>query len=220
MKSSGTAILCDFDGTVSVGYIPNMMLEKYTGTGWARLDAEYAEGRIGYREYLERRDSAFSTVNATEEEIWSDLEGNISLRSGFGALVEYCRGRIQLSIVSLGLDFVIRRILQENGWARAVTSFSPAASFNGSGIAIIYPQLTHAGSRNVKDDAVRRCREMNMNVVFIGDGAPDFEASEDVDLRFAVENSTFSRMCRTGGVEVHEFTDFRQVVDRLRLLVL
>ncbi len=209
-------VLSDFDGTIADIDTGEFVLKKFAQGEWELFDKRLEHGEISLEECLICQ---FSQVKTTRSEILSaiDLE-RISLRRNFERLKIFCEeNKIPFRIVSAGLDFCIRHVLKSHGIDSAIL-ISPKARCTRSGIRFSFPRLHDKRSISFKDDSVRYYKTKNRKVIFIGDGASDYNAAKISDLSFVVKGSNLSRMCKSRGVRIQEFSDFQEVVDEIRRL--
>ena len=112
---SNWTILCDFDGTVSVEDITDSLLERFARPGWQKIEQAWRRGEIGSHDCMAEQIALF---DASREEIDEHLD-SMMIDRAFGAFVaEVEAAGIPLAIVSDGLDYAIRRILDSHGLGR------------------------------------------------------------------------------------------------------
>lgn len=213
MSNPSLAVLCDFDGTISTNESPDYVLEKYATDDWKKLVSLYANEEIDHREFTERMEKLFSALTTGLDEIIAATLQHVKLRNNFGKLVDFCHGRCTLAITSLGLDFVIKGVMRENGWTDKIKGVFPTTRATYPGIVFQYPELNFTDSVNLKDDAVTSYKKNGMKVVYLGNGYSDLPAATKSDVRFAVKGSKLSELCRRDGIAFHEFSDFNEVMD-------
>jgi 2-hydroxy-3-keto-5-methylthiopentenyl-1-phosphate phosphatase len=211
-------ILCDFDGTISTVDTTDMVLERFSSWSWEQADDRYHQGKLGYMDWVRMMEKPFSKIGASMEEICSVVIPEAKPRNHFGELVDYCLDRIPFIIVSLGIDFIISRVLELNGWDRKVQTLMPRTSFSGQGFTFEYPELRYVDSLNLKDDTVKYFKNRGDTVVYIGDSTPDYRACAESDIRFTVEDSRLSALCRKNGVRAEDFKDFEEVLQVIKTI--
>jgi len=151
--------------------------------------------------------------------ILKEIEHVASLRTNFEKLVEFCTTtKIPLILVSAGLDFVIKRFLEKNGWRRSVEVYAPKARFTAKGIQFAFPKLFDKPSVSFKDDLVRYYKKQSKKVIYVGDGLADHHAAENADLSFAIKGSRLAELLRQKGIPHKEISDFEEVVEAIKLL--
>jgi 2,3-diketo-5-methylthio-1-phosphopentane phosphatase len=207
-------VLSDFDGTVTTVDTAEWALTRFAQRDWRQFERQFEKGEITLEECLTRE---FSLIRTSRQQILEELESVVIFRPNFKKLAEHCKkNRIQLIIVSAGLDFVIRRFLKRNGCLELVKVFAPKTKFNANHITFTFPKLLDRSSDNFKHDTVKRYRNQKMKVVYIGDGQADFTSAEDADHPFAIEGSRLAILCKSHGTFCKEITDFQEVIDAIK----
>ena len=209
-------VLTDFDGTVTDVDTGMLVLRKFALGDWKIFDAQLERGEISLEECMSKQ---FALVKATRKRILSFLDSErIELRRNFLDLKIFCeKNGITLWIVSAGLDFCIKRVLESHGIG-SIAVLSPKTRFGRNGIKLSFPKLRDANSINFKEDFVRYHRGLNKKVIYIGDGISDYNAAKMADFSFAVRNSNLARKCKKDGVRFQEFSDFAEIADEINLL--
>lgn len=206
--------MCDFDGTIVETDTAEFVLGRFATDEWKVLDGQFGRGEITLEECLRRQ---FMLVHASKKQMLDVLEGTVSLRPHFDALVRYCKNHsVPLVIVSAGLDFVIKHYLKLHGWLKSVAVCVPKTCITQNGVELTFPPLSDKTSVNFKQDFVRRCRKEGKMIVYVGDGSGDFAAAEEADRVFAVRGSKLAKLCRKHGVQFTAITDFQKMIDAIR----
>lgn len=110
-KNSKVAIICDFDGTITVQDVTDEILKKFADPSWRDIGGLYSNGIISHAE-MNKRFAALLRVTPTE--LKSFLIETIQLRNGFTDFVNSCKELgILLIIVSSGWDFYIKSFIKE-----------------------------------------------------------------------------------------------------------
>lgn len=206
-------ILSDFDGTILKEDASQLILSEYAKGDWKRYDEMLAHGEIGFEDCISNQ---FKLIRVGETTILRDYDRFVAQRKNFNALVDFARARkVPLTIVSGGLEFIIKEFLQRNGWKDFVGLHVGKLRYAKGGMAVSFPPLRQKGSLSFKDDLVLRLKCEGKRVVYIGDGSYDFKAALASDLAFAVRGSKLARLGREGGGGFYEFEDFAEVVEIL-----
>ncbi|MFQ5838940.1 MAG: HAD-IB family phosphatase [Thermoplasmata archaeon] len=210
-------VLCDFDGTVVDIDTAEFVLAEFAEEGWREFDEQLEKGEITLEECLRRQ---FSSVRVPERLMLEKLERVATLRPGFEKLVAHCRTRsLPLIIVSGGLDFCIRHLLGLNGLQGLVEVWAAKAECTGSGIRFTFPRLLDEASLSLKDDLVRYHKKQGRKVIYIGDGLMDYHAVREADFSFVIRDSKLAQLCRDGGIQHSEVSDFMQVTESIQAIV-
>lgn len=207
------AILSDFDGTITENDASQLILDQYGEGDWKRYEGMLLRGEISFESCVAYQ---FRLIKASKSTILKDYDRFVEQRKGFGALVNFANAReIPITIVSGGLDFIIREFLDRNGWSTSIGLHIGKLEDAGGRMEVTYPPLLESGSSCFKDDLVIRLRRLGKRVIYMGDGTFDFKAARASDLAFATSGSKLARLCRKEGVAFTEFQDFAEVVDSL-----
>ena len=212
-----TAVLCDFDGTITKTDTAEHVLTRFAQGDWRVFEKQYERGKITLEECLKKQ---FSLVTASQEEILDKLDKVVTFRPNFEGLVRYCRkNHIPTVIVSAGLDFVIDHFLRLNKWEGLVETYMAKAKFRVSGIGFDFPELFDPTSVNFKQDLVRHYKTEGKEVVYVGDGSADYAAAGDANYLFAIKGSRLAALCKEHGMYYITITDFKRVVETICTIV-
>jgi len=207
-------ILCDFDGTVLSIDTCEFVLDRFAQADWRVWDEQLGRGEITLDECLRKQ---FRRVRVERVSILGQIDQVVSFRPGFNMLVEYSNEhRIPIVLVSAGMDFVIRHILNQKGWLGLVGIYAPKAEVTANGIRFDFPALFDKSSVNFKDDLVRHYRKQGMKVIYIGDGIADYEAAKNADFAFAIKSSKLVELLRRNSIPHREISDFGEVVEVIK----
>jgi 2-hydroxy-3-keto-5-methylthiopentenyl-1-phosphate phosphatase len=219
-SSSGSAslrpaVLTDFDDTAAQQNVAKLLLSQFGHPSWQEVRRRFRAGELNLKDYQE---ITFRDIQADLFTMQSYVKEKANLRPYFGEMWRYCQEKnIPVAVVSQGLDFYIRALLEKEGFPQ-VTVYSVNTSFNGDGIEYhyrhAYPGQEHRG--NSKGLIVEGYQQQGHHVIYIGDGRSDFEAAERADLVFA--RSVLAQECQRQGIPYRDFRDFGDVLDALRKL--
>ncbi|MCL5291899.1 MAG: MtnX-like HAD-IB family phosphatase [Actinobacteria bacterium] len=177
-----TVVLCDFDGTVSIGDVGEMLIEHFLGERWRELDEEYHAGCYGMVELYER---SFSEI-AADECAFERFVDSRAIDLGFVSFVSACDDAgVPIFIVSDGFDFYIRRLLAREGLTGLPISSNHLSFVDGRRL-IDFPNQheTCKDCANCKKKVVDKLAASD-NVVYVGNGLSDCCAAEGADLVYA-----------------------------------
>jgi len=207
----------DFDGTIVTEDIAERALSRFAAPGWMRFNGLLAEGKINVDECV-RSEYGMITAHSKKEMI-AYLRDHYHLRAGFRRFLQDCRfGRLEVAIVSAGLDFCIMDTFQTFG-IDMPRLICPRSRLTRQGtIRLTFPRYRWPGSRDFKEDAVFSYKERGLRVAYVGDGAGDFHAAEASDRVFAIEGSALEAMCRAKGVPYRAVKTFAPVTRDLGVL--
>ena len=203
------AILTDFDDTAAVQNVAEMLLHRFGDNSWQDVRARFRAGELTLKDYQE---ITFNDIKADRETMRAYVKENADLRPHFGELWEYCQEiNSPLAVVSLGLDFYIRALLEKEG-AGDVPVYCVNTRFTPQGISYYYHHAYpgEEGRGNSKGLIVERYRELGYHVIYVGDGRSDFEGAERADTVFA--HSFLAEECDRQSVPYRPFNDFGDVL--------
>ena len=127
---------------------------------------------------------------------------------------------IALAIVSDGLDYAIRRILDAHGLGRLPIIANRLEAAGPRSWRLEFPYGNAAcriASGNCKCACAGRAREGQRRVLLIGDGASDFCVAAEADLVFAKHR--LIEHCRSAGIAYVPITGFADALDLLPTLL-
>lgn len=209
-SKSNVWVLCDFDGTVSVRDVQNMLLDHFLGPGWRKeVQSALVEGKKS-SVYMPR---IYAGWSATREEMIRVIDEKAELDPYLVDFVKYCRKRrYHLEIVSDGLDIYINHLLGKHQ-----LDFIPYTSnrlvFTDGKARLESPfRSDFCGlCGNCKKQRVLAAREANAQcVVYIGDGISDECPAAISDIVFAKNH--LLAYCQEHDLAAIPFEDFSQVI--------
>jgi 2-hydroxy-3-keto-5-methylthiopentenyl-1-phosphate phosphatase len=205
-------VLSDFDGTIVNIDTGAFALEKFASGDWRALNQQMVKREITFEECIQKQ---FGMVNAPIGVIVKAIDGAASLRPHFVDLVNYCKRKsIQLIIVSGGLDFYIRHVLDKH--RLKIEMRAPKCDRTVNGLSLKFPPMSDLSSFSFKDDLVRQYRRQGHTVLYVGDGYADYYALKEANVRFALAGSTSAKLCSRDGVSFQEISDFLPVIRELK----
>lgn len=180
-------IFCDFDGTITKADTTDHVLSRLATPNWEQLEADWCAGRIDAALCMRSQIALLQGDDASLDAVLDEIE----LTEGFGDLVAWCAlNAVPLTIVSDGVDYFIRRILERHGIADLPVVANRLTGRVGAR-RLLQPHRRDgcaAGAGVCKCEASRRRingRPPRATLVYIGDGRSDFCVSARADLLFA-----------------------------------
>ncbi len=205
-------ILCDFDGTITLSDVTNLIWDHFSGRGWRdELLPPYARGEISH---LDIMTLGFKAVSTPEDEMLAYAKANIGMRPGFDELRAFCAEKgWPFYVVSGGIDTYIKAFLPPE-----ITFFSYHAELDGYWKITLPEGVTLAEGQDFKVYVLEKLRQEHpgMEMVFIGDGRNDLPVSLHADRVFVVKDTRLGRLLSDKGVAFTEFTHFEEVVGGLK----
>jgi 2-hydroxy-3-keto-5-methylthiopentenyl-1-phosphate phosphatase len=205
-------VFIDFDGTLVVPNVAILIVQEFAPDGrrLAReVDLALHAQKLTLREAWEQEARALPADRIPE--MIEFVRKHVPLRAGTGELLALLRRHaIPTTILSGGLDFLIRPVLEREGIGLPVLSETAVAGPSG-GLTVEYPfahptcRLCGICKALAVDDRSGRSR-----TVFIGDGSTDRYGAEVADLVFA--RHRLLEFCRSNDIPCYPFEEFGPVV--------
>lgn len=203
------AIVCDFDGTITMCDVWDAIWDRFTGTDWRRFNEDYAKGVITYPQLVElcAKEVSFSLDEALEF-----VRTEMEFRPGFADFMQKCQHlKIPFMLASGGLDFYIKYMM--NPWLPDIQMEFNTASFLPSGglkidLPFYNPQYCPSCG-NCKRRWVEDFQARGYQVVGIGDGATDYCLADSADIVYA--RSILQEYCQQKGIAFKSFESFNDI---------
>ena len=206
-QSRKIIIQCDFDGTVTEDDISFILLDAFTKGDWRTINKQHSEGKITVGQFNER---AFGLVRASKKAMLDYIKDKVKVRPGFQKLVELCQQKgIRLVIVSNGLEFYIKRILEDMGLYN-LEYHAAETRFHANKLKVRYigPDGSVVDS-GYKEKYVNKYLNEGYNVVYIGNGSSDLSPARGAHQIFATES--LLEHCQRTGLTCIPFTSFLEI---------
>jgi HAD superfamily phosphoserine phosphatase-like hydrolase len=205
------AAFVDFDGTITDVDTFDVFVRHFAGDGpWDEI-----EGRLDRREITLRDALALeaSYVRVTLDEADAVLAGVVRVDPSFAGFVAACEARgIALTVVSSGIEPLIRRALARHGLARLALIANPVRP-SPAGWRIDFRDASENG--NDKAALIRAASAAGFDTLFVGDGRSDYDAALAADRRFAKRGRYLERYLSERGVAFESFSSFAEVTAAL-----
>jgi 2,3-diketo-5-methylthio-1-phosphopentane phosphatase/HAD superfamily hydrolase (TIGR01509 family) len=207
-------ILCDFDGTISVrdmGYIP---VTQFASSEWRSIDRDFREGKIGSKEAYYR---IAKILIGDEPAILRFVQEHSHIDPSFSMFYQYCREKgIDIKIVSDGLDFYIKKILEIHHLSE-IPFYANCTYFpKGEGMEISFPHSEEECGLcgTCKKKLIQIHRKEYDSIFFIGNGLSDRCAAQEADFVFAKDS--LYNYCTEQDIPCHFFKVFDEVLGDLK----
>jgi 2,3-diketo-5-methylthio-1-phosphopentane phosphatase len=213
-NSKGALVLVDFDGTITQDDVGALLFDTFSKKESAKIVALWLKGEINSKECLE---GLCELVRITRSQLKKFVLSR-KIDGEFSAFVDLCkRERSRLVILSDGLDFYIKLILEKFGLEK-LPFYSNVLRFEDSRLKPEFPYFDRGcGScGNCKMYHLKNLRGTRQKVVYIGDGLSDRCAMREADLVFA--KNDLRKFCVLEGIEHYPFRDFGDVIQMLQNL--
>jgi 2,3-diketo-5-methylthio-1-phosphopentane phosphatase len=210
-------IQCDFDGTLTIGEVSQLLLEEFAEGDWQSFTKRYKEGYISVQAC---NIIQFAMIKTDENTLTDFLtkSGRVEIRPGFQELFRYCAEKtIDIAIVSNGLKLYIDTILKNLGIENSRV-FAAESRFETDGIKLDYLGPDGAGIENgFKEFCSKSIRENGYDVMYyVGNGMSDIYPARHADHIFAIDG--LLEQCRMEKIECTPFNDLYDVINGLEVI--
>ena len=207
-------ILCDFDGTISVRDMGYVLVNQFTLGDWEPIDRDFREGKIGSKEAYSR---IAKILKGDESTILRFVEKHSNIDPSFPVFYQYCHEKdIDVKIVSDGLDFYIKKILEIHHLSE-IPFYANGTHFrDGEGIDISFPHSEEECGLcgTCKKKLIQIYRKEYDSIFFVGNGFSDRCAAQEADFVFAKQS--LYTYCIEQDITCHFFKDFGEILDDLK----
>jgi 2,3-diketo-5-methylthio-1-phosphopentane phosphatase len=200
-------VLCDFDGTISVADTTDAIFDRFAPS-WRVIEALWEAGEIGSAECMRRQ---VELMDASAAELDEELDA-LKIDPTFPAFVRFCEAaKIELSVISDGVDYFIRRILNNAGLAHLPVRANQLIRRDLRRYSLGHPYqrqdcATGAGTCKCAH-AGAGCA--SPYTILIGDGRSDFCVSHRADAVFA--KKSLLNYTAAQGIAAFEYATFADV---------
>jgi 2-hydroxy-3-keto-5-methylthiopentenyl-1-phosphate phosphatase len=184
-KQKKALVISDFDGTICKVDMGNKVLNRFAIKNREVLDHETIKGSIGSRAAYEK---IVPFMKGNREEMRDFVLAKGKLARGFLQFHRLCREKgLDVKILSDGLDFYIRCILENNGFTDIEFYANEVEFGDEDSLAIKFPKMNELCGRcgTCKNAILHSFRLMYEQIIYIGDGHSDWCPSRSADLVFA-----------------------------------
>lgn len=201
------AILVDYDGTIALTDVSDMVMAEFVSGDWETAAAAYDAGRMGSRGLMTLE---MAMVDADPADLFLTAAAQPH-DAGFAPFVRRAQAAgLPVEIVSDGFGFFIGPALAALGLPD-LPIVTAQTSFRGRRASIAYPngnpRCLVCGT--CKRDRVLAHRAAGRRVVFIGDGESDRYAAGYSDIVFA--KRSLVRICLEAGWPFQRWTEFAEI---------
>jgi 2-hydroxy-3-keto-5-methylthiopentenyl-1-phosphate phosphatase len=207
-------IQSDFDGTLTEEDVSFALLDAFAEGDWRQLYQRYRQSKMTVGDFNSK---AFAMVKASRDELLKVAREQVKLREGLRNLVNFCQeSGSRFLIVSNGLDFYIKEILEDVGLGNievyaAHTEFSP----EGLKVQYIGPE-GKVLKKGFKEAYTKLFLNQGYQVVCIGNGPSDYYPAALSQHVFARDG--LADICKAKKLKCQPFEDLNDVVRGLEKL--
>lgn len=207
-------VVLDFDGTLVDPNVAIVLVAEFAENGHEvahEVDRLLHEGKIGLREAWQRQAALLPGDRIPEMARY--VRANVPLRSGAKTFLATAqRHHLPVTIVSGGLDFYIREVLDREGLDIPIKSDRLERIPDGH-VRVVHP-FGHPTCQlcGICKAAVVTDRTETQRTVFVADGSTDRYGAESADIVFA--RHRLLEYCRRTGIPVFPFESFEPVTEQ------
>ncbi len=211
MINSNPKIFVDFDGTITKQDVGNSFFRKFGNeTESLKFVAKWKSGEMSGRD-LTLKEAEYVRVDKGDALKFVEY---FEIDPNFKEFVLYCKNNsIDLTVLSDGLDFYIRRIFEINGISN-VTFYSNLAHFESNRVHVEFPyqsDCTKCG--NCKGYQILTKTGSDDVVVYVGNGFSDRCAVQYADIIFAKDE--LLKYCEENNITFFPFDNFGSIIEKL-----
>jgi 2-hydroxy-3-keto-5-methylthiopentenyl-1-phosphate phosphatase len=206
-------VYCDFDGTVSVQDATDFVLSRLADPEWRAIEQLWQDGKIGSGECMRRQ---ISLLRATRREL-DEVLCDVDVDPFFPSFIDFCAVRgVPVTIVSDGVDYFIKRILQKRGLSHLPIIANRLVVTSRGGQSSYRLLSPHADPGCATTAGVCKCRSLNPHGqrIYVGDGRSDFCVSAKPEFVFA--KGELADHCTERNVRYFAYCDFSDVTSILQ----
>lgn len=211
------AVVSDFDGTISLDDATDTILKEFAKDDWQPIEQQWIDGEITARECLLRQTALVRTSRTAID----NLIDTIEIDRFFPSFAMFCAdNKIPLVIVSDGLDYVIKRILDRHGLSHIPSFANHWSLHEDETSALTFPfafEGCPAGS--CKCERMRKVmgNTLPQRVLFVGDGHSDFCAASRMANVVAAKSALLHHLQsnQLPCVRYENFADVRRILEEL-----
>ena len=206
-----SAVLLDFDGTITIKDSSELVLRRFADERWHVYDDQMDRGEIGLEECMKLQ---FALVHERPETIIAYLDRNVEPRPGLSGFLRMIdKGKSDICIVSAGLDFFIEHFMRTRFGEFKIRSRTGKAVWYEGAIRFAFPSIKNPGALDFKQDFVLESRKIHDRVILIGDGSSDYNAARSSDFIYAVKGSRLAAKCSEESLPHRTFSSFSELED-------
>ena len=222
-SSTGTALTgwmvqSDFDGTISLLDVTDTLLNRFGRPGWQELEDAWERGDIGSRECMKGQ---VALLDMSETELQAHLD-TIEIDGYFVRFVQEAKALgIKVQVVSDGIDYAIRHVLERNGLGDLEVIANHLVQTGERSWRLDSPWASNHCARasgNCKCERLAEQQAVHGRVLYIGDSTSDFCVSGKAD--FVLAKYKLIAHCESNSIAHARFEHFGQATQLLEQVVL
>lgn len=203
-------VFVDFDGTITKRDVGNAFFRRFGNESESiRAVAQWKNDELSGKDLM-KKEAEF--VRVTRDAAAEFVE-QFDIDSTFKPFADFCReNKIELTILSDGLDFYITKVLAKNGLSE-LPFYSNIARFDTDRIDIEFPYESSCPKcANCKGHQILMRTGTDDLIVYIGNGFSDRCAVDYADMVFAKDE--LLKYCEDNNITFYPFNTFEDVLNK------
>lgn len=209
-------IVSDFDGTITSRDSLYFFFKEHAKSSWLEVEKLWVDEVIDSKECLKLQ---FELVEGLNEELIEEYTSKIELDPYFREFNNYrIKKDIDFVVVSDGVDYFIKKILQKNN-IENIKIISNHAEFTDGKFNLTFPNsnpLCKNNAATCKCAAINNLRNNYKKIIYAGDGVSDFCVSKSLkegDILFAKDSLLIH--AKKNNIPCIEFKNFKNILDKI-----
>ncbi len=213
LSGKDVAMFCDFDGTITVGDVVDILLEQLADPQWRDIEKRWEEGEIDDCQCMSRQ---IALIRGNWQDIVRVLD-TIEMDAHFKSFVEQCNQiDIPIYIGSNGLDRVINYFFAREG-VKVKDIWSYRLIESNRQWSLEFPADKPRSICQAPNSVACKCALLDSHLnrvennyrIVIGDSRSDFCWVQKADFVFA--KSKLAQYCADSDINHARFTDFADI---------
>ncbi|MDR1941987.1 MAG: MtnX-like HAD-IB family phosphatase [Endomicrobium sp.] len=206
-----TALISDFDGTISKEDFFNMAIERLLTPDDLQPWQDYLDKKITHYQAL---DGIFSKIHISQKALDAFID-SIEIDDKFPDALKLCKKfMIPVYICSAGMDYYIFKKIAHYIKEYNITVISNAGKYSRElGFKLSPPDkndIFYDKNTGISKEAVvKYLKELGFFTVYAGDGIPDIKAAKIADAVFA--KGALLDFCKKAGIKTFKFDGFADI---------
>ncbi len=205
-------VFVDFDGTITKRDVGNAFFRRFGNEAESiKAVARWKNDGLSGKELM-KKEAEFVSVT---RDIALEFVREFDIDDTFKAFADFCsENRIEMTILSDGLDFYIEEVLARNGLSE-IPFYSNIARFDTGKLDIEFPYESSCPKcANCKGHQILMRTGIDDLIVYIGNGFSDRCAVDYADMVFAKDE--LLKYCEENNITYYPFSTFEEVLSKFR----
>ena len=211
LNIDSTLIQLDFDNTLTIGNVSELIHDQFGPGNWEEVYAKYLDDLITVEE---SNIFSFKNLKTSKSDLDKFVRSNVKFREGVLDFFVYLnKAKLDYVIVSSGVDFYIYSALSSIGIdPNSIVIKSGKSDFNYNGISVKY---LNPKNKFIVDDFKHSYTEFYRNIystiIYFGDSNTDISAASISVIVFATDE--LDKYLNNKKIDLYYFNDFNNVLN-------